>query len=350
MANLTPEQRKAARRKGLLAFGAQMLTATDPRGNRAQGLSALGQGVMAAQGGYGQGIEQGMATNQAEQEKAMWAQLGPQPGETLPQTYARLQRMLSAAGQVGNMKFAQMISGVLQTLPTLMGKESGGALKPSDMLKERDGYYYAPDPNAPGGFAKTRLRWDQGEGRVNLPVNWTTTQSADGSVIQVNPRTGETRPVMDAQGKPLMGPRRALTEAENKNAGFYDLAAAADSAMADPNMGAPQTPLGKVAGEVPLIGNMFISSANQERRQLGQQFINAILRRESGAAIPDSEYPKYERQYIPTYGDSPEVLARKARARAIAVAGLKRSGGRAFGPTTPDGVANEFADVEAAFQ
>lgn len=124
MKNLTPEQQKAARRRGLLAFGAQMLTATDPRGNRAQGLSALGQGVMAAQGGYGQGIEQGMAQNAAQQEAQMWAQLQPQPGENIQQTYARLQAMLAAAMQAGKPQLAQTIAGVLQTLPTLM-KDKG---------------------------------------------------------------------------------------------------------------------------------------------------------------------------------------------------------------------------------
>lgn len=54
----------------------------------------------------------------------MWAQLQPQPGETIQQTYARLQAMLAAAMQAGKPQLAQTIAGVLQTLPTLM-KDKG---------------------------------------------------------------------------------------------------------------------------------------------------------------------------------------------------------------------------------
>ena len=117
MKNLTPEQQKAARRRGLLAFGAQMLTATDPRGNRAQGLSALGQGVMAAQGGYGQGIEQGMMANMERQRAAMYAALAPLPGENTEQRYARYLRMLDTAVLQQDKNAMTAISQALNTMP-----------------------------------------------------------------------------------------------------------------------------------------------------------------------------------------------------------------------------------------
>lgn len=159
MKNLTPEQQKAARRRGLLAFGAQMLTATDPRGNRAQGLSALGQGVMAAQGGYGQGIEQGMAQNQAMADQAMWAQLAPQPNETPDQTRARLQMVLSRAIQTGNTKVVTAVSEVLKSLSPKEGQQArldqvraGGKVRlvnpfTGETVREYD------DPDAPRGLS-----------------------------------------------------------------------------------------------------------------------------------------------------------------------------------------------------
>lgn len=36
-------------------------------------------------------------------------------------------------------------------------------------------------------------------------VNWETKETADGSLVQVNPETGENRPVLDKSGKPLRG-------------------------------------------------------------------------------------------------------------------------------------------------
>lgn len=157
MKNLTPEQRKAARRKGLLAFGAQMLTATDPRGNRAQGLSALGQGIMAAQGGYGQGIEQGMAQNQAQQEAQMWAQLAPQPNESPDQTRARLQMVLSRAIQTGNTKVVTAVSEVLKSLSPKEGQQArldqvraGGKVRMVDPFTGKTVIEY-DDPDADRG-------------------------------------------------------------------------------------------------------------------------------------------------------------------------------------------------------
>ena len=59
----------------------------------------------------------------------------------------------------------------------------------------------------------------------------------------------------------------------------------------------------------------FMSSA--------QQFLTAILRLDSGAAVPVSEYPMYYTQFIPMPGDGAETLRRKEQARAAASEGLR---------------------------
>lgn len=63
--------------------------------------------------------------------------------------------------------------------------------------------------------------------------------------------------------------------------------------------------------------------------QARNNFINAVLRRESGAAIAQSEYDNADRQYFPVEGDTPPVIAQKARNRAVALAGLQAEAGTA---------------------
>jgi hypothetical protein len=86
----------------------------------------------------------------------------------------------------------------------------------------------------------------------------------------------------------------------------------------------------------------YVSDAD---RQLADQseraFIAAILRYDSGAAIPDNEYVTQGQIYFPRPGDSAEVLKQKDRARRTAISGLLQSAGRAG-----DAVWNETGGIE----
>lgn len=53
------------------------------------------------------------------------------------------------------------------------------------------------------------------------------------------------------------------------------------------------------------------SSDLKSQEQAERNFVNSVLRRESGAAISPSEFSSAEKQYFPRPGDSPEVLAQK---------------------------------------
>ncbi len=93
------------------------------------------------------------------------------------------------------------------------------------------------------------------------------------------------------------------------------------------------------------LGNTFQSIAptamqSSEFQQLDQskrQFVNAILRRESGAAISASENDNYTRQYFPVPGDKPEVIKHKAESRKLAIAGLSSEGHRVASNLPKDG-------------
>lgn len=68
----------------------------------------------------------------------------------------------------------------------------------------------------------------------------------------------------------------------------------------------------------------------QQQEQAESDFISALLRRESGAAIAPSEFDRYQKQYFPQPGDSPQVLEQKRRAREMALRGLVMSSGNAL--------------------
>jgi hypothetical protein len=70
--------------------------------------------------------------------------------------------------------------------------------------------------------------------------------------------------------------------------------------------------------KVPVAGNYLISEEQQSYQQAKENFINATLRKESGAAIADSEFTRADKQYFPTPGDSPQVIAQKRANRELA--------------------------------
>lgn len=73
----------------------------------------------------------------------------------------------------------------------------------------------------------------------------------------------------------------------------------------------------------------YKSEGSKKFNQARDNFINAQLRRESGAAISPTEYATADKQYFPVAGDTPGVLAQKARNRASALAALRAEAGAA---------------------
>lgn len=79
--------------------------------------------------------------------------------------------------------------------------------------------------------------------------------------------------------------------------------------------------------------NTLKSNELQQQNQAERNFVNAVLRRESGAAISSSEFDSAEKQYFPRAGDSPETLAQKKQNREQALAGLQAEAGPAWEKT-----------------
>ena len=104
--------------------------------------------------------------------------------------------------------------------------------------------------------------------------------------------------------------------------GFADKAKQADAVLAGLvakgfNPGSVKT------GAQSLLPNVLTPEDVQSSTQALRQFVNAILRRESGAAIPPDELVNYRKQYWPESGDSDVVQKQKADARALAIRGLE---------------------------
>lgn len=69
------------------------------------------------------------------------------------------------------------------------------------------------------------------------------------------------------------------------------------------------------------------STEGQQAQQAQQNFVNAVLRQESGAAINSSEFDNARKQYFPQPGDSQEVITQKRRNRELVISGFARQAG-----------------------
>ena len=104
------------------------------------------------------------------------------------------------------------------------------------------------------------------------------------------------------------------------------------SAMADYDKRGldPDSMIGQnVSGILPNVAAAFSSDARNAQRSAEREFIAAILRYDSGAAIPPSEFDNAYQIYFPSSSAGPEEIAAKARARKTAVEGLMIGAGPA---------------------
>jgi hypothetical protein len=141
----------------------------------------------------------------------------------------------------------------------------------------------------------------------------------------------------DAPGNPFAvgGP---MKEHEGKSALFADRAATAHEAITkfeNINRGATGF-VGGVAEKTPYIGepvmNIVGTSERGQFMNAKRSFINALLRRESGAAIAAGEFSSYDKEYFPQPGDDAKQIEQKRLHRAEVINGLAREAGKSYRP------------------
>lgn len=147
-----------------------------------------------------------------------------------------------------------------------------------------------------------------------------------------------------AQERGLVSPDDAALEAAGMNrqdyllaGGFADRMMAAERILNDPKYQSAAAENGfwdQAAVEYlpSLVSNNLISDDFAMFDQARRDWINAQLRRESGAAIADSEFDNATQQYFAYTGDQPEELNRKRQNRLLSVMSMRRSAGPAYVP------------------
>jgi len=151
-------------------------------------------------------------------------------------------------------------------------------------------------------------------------------------------------------GTPLRGKGTALTESQG-NATAYGMRMKEANAILEPLENAGKTNTGLIKGAVsgavglvPFIGDKledvsgsvfnalprFLGGLSPEQQQVAQariNFITAILRKESGAAIGASEFATAEKNYFPKPGDDAATIAQKQAARKTAIKAMEVQAG-----------------------
>ncbi len=85
-------------------------------------------------------------------------------------------------------------------------------------------------------------------------------------------------------------------------------------------------------------------SSVQVQEQAERNFLNAVLRQESGASIAPTEFDNGKKQYFPQPGDSAEVLKQKKQNRDTVLSGMQREAGSAIKQT------KSLNDLEGSLQ
>lgn len=152
----------------------------------------------------------------------------------------------------------------------------------------------------------------------------------DGRFYPINPPSGlaiETGPdgqVRVVQGAGAGGAAgKPFTEAQSKDNVFATRAEGA-LAILDPVADALTSRMDRAAEAAPFgLARGLQSDEFQSANQAGNEFLQAILRKDTGAAITEPEQALYGAVYLPQPGDGDAVLAQKAQSRRRAVEALQ---------------------------
>jgi hypothetical protein len=184
--------------------------------------------------------------------------------------------------------------------------------------------------------------------KSQMPTAGQVVEREEGTFL-VDTRTGQAKPVVGPQGQALIG-GKPLTETQSNAVAFGMRALEANKLATDlegkgfTNTGVIRTAIGGTMGQAPIVGGKleqgvrsafnvlpeFAGGPSPEQQQVDQarrNFISAVLRKESGAAIGVDEYANEERKYFPQLGDSDKVIKQKQDARKLAIQALEAQAG-----------------------
>jgi hypothetical protein len=139
---------------------------------------------------------------------------------------------------------------------------------------------------------------------------------------------GDDRKAFVFNGKIPSQAEKAPTEGQANAALYVDRMKEAEAIISQPGpTGAAMSRTQVGLSQVPVFGNKLVSSDFQRVEQAQRNFINATLRRESGAVISQAEFDNARKQYFPQPDDGPAVLEDKRRNRLTAIQGIENAAG-----------------------
>lgn len=253
---------------------------------------------------------------------------------------------------LGKLEMAQKQTAAMNEILSTVDPANPASL---DMAKQRFLQTFGGDPQAVAGITMAdipRIKMQTGQTAAELDLQYKRAQIAatnrsnrgdggGGGIANtaaqreqlalrygIDPRTPAGQKFIlegklpdDPSGKPM-------NDEQAKALGFAKRIGDANAALEDPMYSKALLSLGNnAAASVPFVGNSMVSNDYQMADQAVRDFINAQLRRESGAVISEQEFDNARRQYIPVYGDKPQVLERKRVARQRALENLYVSAG-----------------------
>lgn len=252
----------------------------------------------------------------------------------------------NALAAVDPMRALQLKSSLQKEQPKLMNVGAGGAI--FDPATKREIYRAPFKPDAQSlpdiaklqAYAATLPPGDPRRAQVDAAITKMTThpagvsvsygapvagQDAQGNPVFFQPDKGGGKPAIIPGVAPPAKEEKPLTEGQAKAVLFSSRMQAADKIMADlaksgTNVSIPGATRNNVIGDVITAAS---PAAQQQLVQAKRDFVNAVLRRESGAVISPEEFANAERQYFPQVGDSAQVIEQKSRNRKSAIAGMR---------------------------
>jgi hypothetical protein len=183
------------------------------------------------------------------------------------------------------------------------------------------------DRNVSGGFTLGGVRYNA-DGTPVVDVQDIANNSA--AVAEAVARAR-------AAAKPGAG-AKPLTESQMKAVGQLSRMERTEQILTSPEMtGYVPSLATAAAARVPGVGNYMVDSQYQKYAQAAREWISGLLRLDSGAAVPETEFTRYFGTFFPQPGDDDAVIAQKADARAWATANLRAGLGDAANHVTAPG-------------
>lgn len=292
-----------------------------------------------------------------QKQAAALAQAAGAEGETLAQKLARLQAQRTSNLDVNKtlLSNAQNEFTNLQTQAKPVEVNQGNSLvrfnpstgqyetvveggnKQTDDIRN---YEYAKQNGYQGSLLDfQREKVGMSSGAYDIQSDPTT-----GQFYRINKLTGQTEPISGVGGLGQFQVGVKPTDAQSAAFGYANRAGASNDIINQ--LGSVGSEYRGVISGSRVFPNILKTSERQQLEQAQRDFVNAVLRRESGAAISPEEFNNAAQQYFPQPGDSEAVMAQKTANRQRTIQNLNRESGPAARQNTQVAMNNQQSNSQ----